>query len=200
MSSQYGEHVLIEKYMKETEQEGDRFLDLGAYDGVTFSNTVGLAQSGMPGVLVEPDPEHFEMLRDVYCEEGEWLLVNAGVTLDGGLQEFWKSLGDIPSTFCEDRKEHFSKMPYQKIIVSTVTLSELLTQVGSNFAFVNIDVEGLCVEMLWEVLKQVRGLRILSVETDPEEKYQDMRDMIARVHPDWTLERIGGNLIAYAPK
>ncbi len=45
---------------------GPTFLDLGANDGITFSNTRALAERGFKGVLVEPSPKAFALLEKNY--------------------------------------------------------------------------------------------------------------------------------------
>ena len=42
------------------------FLDIGANDGVTFSNTKMLAERGWKGVLVEPSPKAYAKLKEIY--------------------------------------------------------------------------------------------------------------------------------------
>src|SRR4051794_23562842 len=39
------------------------FVDIGAYDGVTISNTYSLEQIGWKGICIEPVPSVFETLR-----------------------------------------------------------------------------------------------------------------------------------------
>ena len=42
------------------------FLDVGANDGVTLSNTRALAERGWRGVLIEPSPKAFALLKENY--------------------------------------------------------------------------------------------------------------------------------------
>lgn len=59
--SQNGEQEAILKIFGESE---GRFLDIGAYDGKTFSNTLALIERGWSGVLIEPSPNAFMALAD----------------------------------------------------------------------------------------------------------------------------------------
>jgi hypothetical protein len=38
------------------------FVDMGAYDGVKYSNTLRLEEAGWEGLCIEPNPENFELL------------------------------------------------------------------------------------------------------------------------------------------
>ena len=63
MYSQGGEEKVIVEYF-----DGYRgtFLDIGAFDGKTFSNTKRLSDLGWRGVLVEPAPKPFFALIETH--------------------------------------------------------------------------------------------------------------------------------------
>jgi len=46
-----------------------RFIDIGANDGKTFSNTYEMAQRGWEGVFVEPSPKAFAKLKENYKDK-----------------------------------------------------------------------------------------------------------------------------------
>lgn len=61
MSSQFEEEKYILKAVGETP---GRFLDVGCWDPITFSNTRALVERGWSGVMIEPAPGPFiELLR-----------------------------------------------------------------------------------------------------------------------------------------
>lgn len=59
--SQYGEDLVIHDYFKGS---SGHFLDIGANDGVTFSNTWKLSMNGWSGTYVEGSPFVFERLKE----------------------------------------------------------------------------------------------------------------------------------------
>jgi FkbM family methyltransferase len=196
--SQYGEATRILEYFAKADSAWSRFLDIGAYDGITLSNTFGLRRRDWQGVLVEPDAANFVRLcENTLGSMRDYCLVNAGIAPAMKLREFWQCLEDIPSTFVGDRKEQFSKSPYRKVWACTITIDELLARVGKQFEFVNIDVEGLNVEVLAMVMQSVKGMKMLCVEIDPEAELDLMKRIILEKKPAWKFERIGGNLLAY---
>ena len=88
-----------EKYILEA--VGDQpgvFLDIGAWDGKTFSNTAALADRGWSGVLVEPSPSSFNTLRERYAQNLKLQLVHAAVGVYSGLVSWWDTGGDGVST------------------------------------------------------------------------------------------------------
>jgi FkbM family methyltransferase len=54
-TSQYGEDLLIWCYFNQSRR--GYFVEIGGYDGVTYSNTYALEMLGWEGVVVEADPE-----------------------------------------------------------------------------------------------------------------------------------------------
>src|SRR6188768_2156012 len=75
------------------------FMDVGAYQGTTFSNTRALAELGWSGVCIEPSPPAFWGLMQNYKGNTVVKLVNAAISYkETGLIEFADSGGDAVST------------------------------------------------------------------------------------------------------
>lgn len=77
------EHLHFETVRKYLELVGSKHnycVDIGAYDGVTFSNTFELYQQGWSGLSAECSPEQFVKLAKVYREFPEVMTVNRPVT------------------------------------------------------------------------------------------------------------------------
>jgi FkbM family methyltransferase len=61
--SQLGQDRLVDEYLQG--RRNGVFVDIGAYDGVTFSNTVMLERErGWTGICIEPLPDIFAELRE----------------------------------------------------------------------------------------------------------------------------------------
>ena len=58
--SQHGEDLLVEKILG---CKVNSFIDIGANDGVLFSNTFKFAKYGAAGLCIEPSPRSFKKLR-----------------------------------------------------------------------------------------------------------------------------------------
>lgn len=61
--SQNLEQEVILDYFKDS---NPNFVDFGANDGVTFSNTRALAERGSCGIFIEPSPRAFHLLKQNY--------------------------------------------------------------------------------------------------------------------------------------
>lgn len=142
--SQNNEQDIILEYF--LNRQG-KFLDIGAYDGVTFSNTKALSELGWGGVLIEPSPTNFVgLMRNVSGENN--ILVNAAIALQGGIVEFYDSNGDAISTTEKSHMKKWSEYTsFKKIYVNTVTIEDVINNFGNAFEFINIDVEGTSVNI-----------------------------------------------------
>ena len=60
--------------------ENGFFVDVGAFDGVTCSNTRSLAESGWSGLLIEPLPEAYLQLENLYRNNNKITTINCGIS------------------------------------------------------------------------------------------------------------------------
>jgi hypothetical protein len=122
--SQGGEEAVILKYF------GDRieaFMDVGAFDGISLSNTYALACRGWYGVCVEPDPVAVEALMRTDTD---------------GVVEFHSSRGGAVSTTCDAHREKWAHANFDLIDVPSVTVETLLKMNPGSYAMLSVDVEG----------------------------------------------------------
>lgn len=149
-------------------------LEIGAFDGLTFSNTRALMEAGWAGVLVEPDPFNVAKLlvnpvpgtivvcAAVYHEQS---LAMMGIeTVEG---RGWAST-ICPRLMVQDRlhKPHSSL-----VYVPTITPTDLLCRFGL-FDFISIDAEGCDAAILNSIpVKMLARCDLLCIEpTDMEER------------------------------
>ena len=148
---QYGEAALARGLFEQTPLPArGRFLDIGAYDGETFSNTRLFRVWGWGGVLVEPSPRPLAKLLALYRGEAGVEIVAAVVAAAGGrdLVRFWDACGDGLST---TEAAHVAKwrpmversgngfVPYWAL---QIPIWELVTLFPGPYHLVSIDTEG----------------------------------------------------------
>ncbi len=199
--SQYNEHIrMLEHFAGRV----GRFLDVGAYDGVTFSNTRYLAELGWAGVLLEPSPMAFPHLMTFYKGNPRMQLVNAGLASESGLTKFYANgvgvSGDALSTFHLDHREKFSMHPFEPIWIPAITWADLLAALPGPYDFINIDVEGMNVEVLHGLCQQIAQQHVdpqmVCVELDPVAYTEVLKRELRHVGLSHQ-EVIGGNLLAW---
>jgi FkbM family methyltransferase len=156
-----------------------RFLDIGAHDGKSFSSTRALAERGWRGTYVEPDPGVLPKLYEntrAFGDRVEVLPVAIGTT--EGLLTFYSSQGDLVGTLSESHVERWTQKnaSFTPVKVNVVKLSTLAASRGTNYDFVNLDVEGIN----WEVFQQfdwtVWKPRCVCIEYD--DKIQEIADIL----------------------
>ncbi len=205
--SQYNEHVrILELFATTLYQPGPgRFLDVGAYDGITFSNTRYLAERGWSGVLLEPSPMAFPHLMAYYKDNPRMQLVNAGLADTGGLRKFYANgvgtAGDALSSFNLEHREKFSMHPFEPIWIPAISWEQLLAALPGPYQFVNIDVEGMNLEVLHKLCNLIMTMgpidpEMVCVELDPV-SYTEVMKRELRQAGLTHQEVIGGNLLAW---
>lgn len=142
MYSQNNEELFILEHFAD---KPGRFLDIGAFDGKTFSNTLALVERGWSGVCIEPSPSVFVSLLKQHGENPRIKLLNAAVTVMGGFFTFYDSGGDAISSTLEAHAKKWAAgygTKFASYDVFTVALDELFNQYGFDFDFINLDIEG----------------------------------------------------------
>lgn len=152
-----------------------RFLDIGAYDGVLFSNTRALLEQAWTGVMVEPNPHNLIKLMESvrpYAHQVEVLAAACapeqgvmGLTMDEIEGRGWAST--IAGT------NGVLKPSPIRLLVPTITPAALLS--AGPFNFISIDAEW----MDFEILKAmppgwVEHCELLCIEPSGLEQRKDM--------------------------
>lgn len=198
----YGQNQARPEDVVLTEHFGEdstgRFLDIGAWNGVTFSNTRVFAERGWWGVSVEPSPAAFLELMKNYAEFPKVELVNAAVADKVGLVTFHDCGGDAVSTLNRSNRNVWADgagTKFRDITVCTTTLPRLLDRFGSDYDLLSVDVEGGSAALLKEFpIEGMPKLKAIVVEHDgrAEELVGWARDF-GFTEPEGT--RSGENLI-----
>ena len=122
------------------------FLEFGAYDGVTFSNTFLLEKRlNWSGVLIDPIPKHFEQMK----LNRKCISIQAAITVNKN--EFVKIL-ESPASNLSKRvsKRRITDKTHR---VPTFTLTEIIDKYfpAKSLDYLSIDVEGEDLEILASV-------------------------------------------------
>jgi FkbM family methyltransferase len=170
--SQNDEETHILKYFANAVSIPRRFLEIGAFDPIQLSNTRALVERGWGGVYVEPAPDNAARFLREYASRQDILLVNAAVSTMSMLVPFYDSGGDALSTVSESHVEKWTRgsVHFTKYLTKTITLAELFDVVGYDFSFINLDVEGINLDLFDQLpFDSLADLRLLCVEHDGHE-------------------------------
>jgi len=168
--SQNDEERWIVNHFQNINPAQSRFLDIGAYDGKTFSNTLRLAELGWNGLCIEPAPSCFLGLMGVHKDNPRVELLNAAVIPGNAAKilPFHDSNGDAVSTLVDAHVVKWqASAKFRKFYIPALPIGAVFAQFGTGFEFLNLDVESLNIELFRELpLAQMPSLRLICVEHD----------------------------------
>lgn len=159
MYSQNAEEEVILRYFGDFK---GTFIDIGANDGVTFSNTRALAELGWCGCLLEPSPTAFRKLKQLYSgsKKGCFYVYELALGTHNSTAVLHDSgtllkTGDtsLVSTLVEEEKKRFqSVLTYEPVDVKVFRWKTFLNRSSlKKFDFINLDAEGTD----WDILGQM---------------------------------------------
>jgi len=168
--SQYFQDVIAYFFLK---RKTDGFyIDIGAHDGVTISNTYFFEQIGWKGICVEPLPEIFVKLqKNRKCE-----LINTAIADKCNNNAiFNKVLGpdmlsglDSNMTITQKERIKNEKGAVEHINVKTITFDMLMQNYQNNFYidFLSLDVEGAEMSILKTINFEKYSFGIITIENN----------------------------------
>lgn len=134
------------------------FLDVGANDGKTLSNSLALVELGWAGTLVECAPSAFERLYTLHGTNPKLTLLSYALGKENGiltLNESGELLGSgdvaLVSSFKEEevRRWNSLNMPFKQVEVPVVDFKTLQDHSPyKKYDFITIDIEGWEVEVI----------------------------------------------------
>lgn len=183
--SQNGEQAEILRHFNEEDHNTCTFLDIGANDGTSFSNTRALSLLGWKGFCIEPIPEAFLKLNRLYANNDRVHCINAGISDETSVVTFHQSndwVGSeapvgILSTLNEQSKNRFYGMNWSETKAIVYTFDEMQRIYGLNekrYDFINIDVEGHELIVLRQIKRTLRHCKIICIEKSGYEENDKM--------------------------
>lgn len=173
--SQYGQDRFLDEKVF-NHRRGGFFLDIGANDGVTYSNTYFFEKfRGWSGICVEPHPHAFAKLK----ENRKCTVINFGINKAEELLEFVKiegyceMLSGLKDNYNVDHLKRIEneiavhKGSYEVINIPCKRIDTILNEHRiSNIDYCSIDIEGGEFEALESVDLQKYEIRVLSIENN----------------------------------
>jgi hypothetical protein len=162
------------------------FLDIGAYDGVSLSNTRALAERGWSGALVEGSSFSFQKLFKLYGGNEKFTLINAMIdplgSSAGKIVKMWEAPNCSVTTMTPQNFEKWQEdvvmhseggVKFSEIFVAPTPFSSLLDlfrERKAKFDFVSIDIEGGSADMAMLYDPDEFGTSVICIEHDDRDK------------------------------
>lgn len=177
MHSQNNEEYIIKQFFG---NHIGSFLDMGANDGKTLSNTYALAINGWQGTLVEASPLAYKRLLDTHANNQSLDFIQAAVGSYNGeivLYESGEHLGkgdtSLLSTVVPGEMERWVGEKYNAVAVPCITFE---TMVGltkhKTFDFITMDIEGMELEVLPQMDLKKLKCKLICVEYNGKEQHR----------------------------
>lgn len=152
------------------------FIDVGAFDGVTYSNTRALAEAGWSGIFVEPNPMAASKLLRLYGGDHRHLIFLSAMGEEASMRPMALSDHDVEglSTFDDGYMEKWRHVAnFRRAVVPVMTWRNMLEMVCPDperpkFEFVSIDTEGLSLALL-RLMPEALRPAVICVEKDSED-------------------------------
>lgn len=192
MYSQGNEEEVIAKFFG---KRIGRFLDIGAWDGVTFSNTRALWEKGWGGVVVDASSFSVTKLISLYGNSDRVAIVSGLIVGAGeGLTRFYDSRGDGLSTRIKTHMEKWKRqgVPYAPIYTPQVTLGHLFSIFPGPYELISIDTEGSSLELFNAIDFSRIKTELVVVEHDLD---PGAVSEAGRIKGFWTLASNSNNVI-----
>ncbi len=126
------------------------FVEVGAFDGYSWSNTLPLIDAGWSGIMVEPDPDSFALLCNRHGQNNKLTLVNYAINWVVDSVKLYPNgststiMEPMLGVFLDDHTiPGWVKEP-KSIYVNAVMMDDMLYQCHcpKKFDVLSIDVEG----------------------------------------------------------
>lgn len=159
--SQWGEQQIILDFFGSFV---GRFLDLGAFDGVTGSNSRGLTDRYWSGVCIEASAFNFTRLIENHRLNTKVTCVNAAVMPKSGLVKIHDTLGQVATCVDQPLVEQWVQRRYY---VAGITPTDIVNTLGDAWDFVSIDIEGMDLDVLRVAERLLSKTRLICFEDAP---------------------------------
>jgi FkbM family methyltransferase len=164
------------------------FVEVGAGDGDSFSNTSGLADLGWTGLYVEPVPRYARACARRHAANKNVSVASCAVGRDTGLVDVY--LGEGLSTVVEEQVEVYQQIDWtrgfhrgKRIRVQQFPLEHLLAEadITSGFELLVVDVEGAEDAVFESFSLDVWKPQVMIVELiDHHPSFQSFDDVVRR--------------------
>lgn len=174
MFSQNDEEKHIVNFFNGKIEKG-RFLEIGAYHPSKFSNTRRLVLNGWTGVYFEPSESVHRHFENEYKDRSDIILDKRAIgTKDEKGVTFYDSNGDAISSFDLSHKKKWEKnwgSKFKEIKVDMITFKTLFNQYGTDFDFINIDVEATNYSLFTQLdFSMLNKCKLFCIEHDRHDK------------------------------
>lgn len=123
-------------------KENGTFVEVGAFDGITFGHTSGLAEAGWKGLYIEADKNNAETCMDNHKDKPNIIVENCAIGNNEGICKLYVG-GAVSSTIYGEVAKDWGLLENVSIDVNMYKLDTILVKHNwpENFDLLVVDVE-----------------------------------------------------------
>lgn len=162
------------------EKRDGYFVDIGAHDGRSYSNSRPLWERGWSGILVEPDPDTFKILCANYPNQDRLTLINAAICAVDGNAQFAKHRDPQRTgwhSMCKEWIATWGDGAARVISVKAMRFESL--PLPPAIDFLSVDTEGYDYEIIRLIPESIRP-RLIICEVDKHLVREHVESEMAR--------------------
>lgn len=91
------------------------FVEVGAFDGISYSNSSCLAEAGWEGILIEPIPEFAISCKELYSNNDRIRIVEAAIGASNGMIDI--AIAGPLTTVCSSLLESYKEIAWAKTVL-----------------------------------------------------------------------------------
>ena len=176
--SQNNEQQIILNYFAENNilPNKIRMIDLAAYDGISLSNTYELLLQGAYNLAIECSlsvlPKLYNNYKDIPKEQ--YNIYPYAISPKEGVLEWFETDGDAIGSLSQQHLKKWHTTEFKRTTVECRTWQQLLLEYGTNFQFLNLDVQSINLELFNLIPEQLwKNLQLICVEYDNNKEYME---------------------------
>ncbi|NJO89542.1 MAG: FkbM family methyltransferase [Chloroflexia bacterium] len=153
-------------------------MDIGAHDGITFSNTYIFEQLGWRGICIEPNPAIFPQLKkNRYCEVSDKAICEIDGSVNfiqvghpGGKGEYTEMLSGIANKYDIKHMSRVIKESAQQGVqmknlkIDGARFNSVVSE--KNIDYLSIDVEGSELDIISVIPFDQYNIKVISIENN----------------------------------
>jgi len=174
--SQHGEQSIILDFFKNDNPKDLVFLDIGANDGLSYSNTLALSLRNWKGHCIEPSKQAFNKLQELYKDNKRISCYNIGISNETATKNFYESRNwvnseapvSVLSSLHPEHVDRFVNMEWEETNCDFLTFEDWIFSnrlEHEKFDFISIDCEGHDFVVLQQISSKLKDVRLLCVES-----------------------------------
>jgi len=197
--TRYSQNDEQDVILKHFDGRTGNFLDIGAYDGVTFSNTRALLELGWTGTLVEPNPFNSVKLIESVRQFGDKAHVACAALGRGDSPILPLRIDETKdrgwaSTLVQNNPQVLAPHP---VSVWIPVVNPYVLWFLGPFHFISIDTEWMDTEILLECPDDLPHCELICIEPRGPEEREEMKTLLHSKFNFACIHETKENILAY---